>query len=239
MEQTLYNLCWHLLCVTPKTDLKMKSISQEREREWEREWETMRERELECKENRIIIQTLSKSNTHSQGNCRGKTPVTMRTTITALQGSPRRDVKGCKGTYSSGFSLVFTSIEAKRDDKRENVLAEVENICGTRTRWGLWHISCSVPVNGACLRLSFNVCVCVYLMQTKYLKTVEGCSTNHQRKAEAASASGASELSSCSLQGIENTTKIVDVKIKVRVSPVYTRYGRRSPAARCTAFCFV
>lgn len=58
MERTLYNLCWDLLCVTPKTDLKMKSISRAKERE------RLRERELECKENRIIIQTLSKSNTH-------------------------------------------------------------------------------------------------------------------------------------------------------------------------------
>lgn len=35
MERTLYNLCWDLLCVTPKTDLKMKSISREKEREIE------------------------------------------------------------------------------------------------------------------------------------------------------------------------------------------------------------
>lgn len=86
------------------------------------------------------------------------------------------------------------------------------------------------------------MCVCVCLQQTKYLKTVEGCSTNHQRKAEAAaeaaaSASGASELSSCSVQGEENKTKIVDGKIKVRVSRS-TVDGRRVPAA-LLLFCLV
>lgn len=35
MERTFYNLCWDLLRVTPKTDLKMKSISREKEREIE------------------------------------------------------------------------------------------------------------------------------------------------------------------------------------------------------------
>lgn len=135
----------------------MKSISQEKERERE----SKRERELECKQNRIIIQTLSKSNTHSQGNFGGKTPVTTGTTITAVQGeSTRRDVKGCKGTYSSGFSLVFTSIEAKRDETRKGKMCW--QTWKTYAGRGLSHISCSVPVNGACLRLSFNVCVCVF-----------------------------------------------------------------------------
>lgn len=150
----------------------------------------------------------------------------------------QRDVQ-----FGVQFSFYFNRSEAKRDEtKRENVVADVENICGTLDQdQGLAYIL-FFPVNRACLRLSFNVCVCVCLQQTKYLKTVEGCSTNHQRKAEAeaeaaASASGASELSSCSVQGEENKTKIVDGKIKVRVSRS-TVDGRRVPAA-LLLFCLV
>lgn len=82
------------------------------------------------------------------------------------------------------------------------------------------------------------VCVCVFAAD----KISKNCRRlfNQPPEAEAeaaASASGASELSSCSVQGEENKTKIVDGKIKVRVSRS-TVDGRRVPAA-LLLFCLV
>lgn len=70
----------------------------------------------------------------------------------------QRDVQ-----FGVQFSFYFNRSEAKRDEtKRENVVADVENICGTLDQdQGLAYIL-FFPVNGACLRLSFNVCVCVF-----------------------------------------------------------------------------